>query len=222
MIRQPQLLFSWISIAIIFITCPSLCHGLYNTVPVPSTTTTVLSQKDDNIVVQRMTGHGKRPTNELSSPSFFSSSSSSSSQTLLLASLQDNSKEQGVQSSESMTMMISPASTSAARLLLDENNNKRISSTSTSQLDRLARQKVSEQMKLQDQRLDQCIESGKDWEQCFFYGTATAIAPTGGSRSIDISTFDSTSTSSVTVPKQDPSFKSGGSITTTKSKIPTW
>jgi hypothetical protein len=33
-------------------------------------------------------------------------------------------------------------------------------------------QQLAKQKAFQDRRLEQCQESGKDWEQCFFYGTA--------------------------------------------------
>jgi hypothetical protein len=33
-------------------------------------------------------------------------------------------------------------------------------------------QQLAKQQTMQDHRLEQCQESGKAWEQCFFYGTA--------------------------------------------------
>ena len=32
---------------------------------------------------------------------------------------------------------------------------------------------ILQQQNLQDDRLNQCVEKGKNWEQCFFYGTDT-------------------------------------------------
>ena len=50
-------------------------------------------------------------------------------------------------------------------------NTNPISSTSPTGL---ALQQLYKQRKLQDDRLEQCQSVGKDWEQCFFYGTPAA------------------------------------------------
>ena len=80
--------------------------------------------------------------------------------------------EQGVQSTAT-------SSFDAARLLLNPlPKNTKISSTSPTGL---ALQQLYKQRKLQDDRLEQCQSVGKDWEQCFFYGTASSSG--GGSSS---------------------------------------
>jgi hypothetical protein len=58
-------------------------------------------------------------------------------------------------------------SANAARLLLDTPT-----TPSTTAIQQLTKQK-----ELQDRRLEQCHESGKYWEQCFFYGTAPKPEP---------------------------------------------
>ena len=55
-------------------------------------------------------------------------------------------------------------SANAARLLLD-------GPTTASRPNPIALQQLAKQKALQDRRLEQCQEGGKDWEQCFFYGT---------------------------------------------------
>ena len=79
--------------------------------------------------------------------------------------------EQGVQSTTTTTTTSS--SFDAARLLLNPlpKNTNPISSTSPTGL---ALQQLYKQRKLQDDRLEQCQSVGKDWEQCFFYGTPAA------------------------------------------------
>ena len=79
--------------------------------------------------------------------------------------------EQGVQS---------PTTTSfdVARLLLNPQPIKPVSSTSPTGL---ALQQLYKERKLQDDRLQQCQTVGRDWEQCFFYGTGTSTTTTGSS-----------------------------------------
>jgi hypothetical protein len=68
-----------------------------------------------------------------------------------------------VGSEESILPQQLSQSANAARLLLDTPG----ATPSTTAIRQLTKQK-----ELQDRRLEQCHESGKYWEQCFYYGTA--------------------------------------------------
>jgi len=97
------------------------------------------------------------------------------------------------------------ASETAARFLLEDGY-----SNSSFQKRRGSSSDVIKQANMQDQRLRQCEESGKDWEQCFFYGTKTVN----------------------NAPQEDKSMNEQGRFATnsfpadtgsiSKSKIPTW
>lgn len=60
--------------------------------------------------------------------------------------------------------IVSSPSANAARLLLDTPSAKAPNGDA-------ALQELGKQIALQDRRLEQCQEGGKEWEQCFFYGT---------------------------------------------------
>jgi len=82
-------------------------------------------------------------------------------------------------------------STNAARFLIDPPS-KKLKEQREASL-----QIVRKQMEMQDDRLEQCQESGSEWEQCFFFGTT--------------SLQDSLPTQIYSEPS-----------TVSKSKIPTW
>jgi hypothetical protein len=106
-------------------------------------------------------------------------------------------------------------SASAARLLIDPIPSSRGSPE--------ARRQIAKQRALQDSRLEQCRESGIDWEQCFYYGTGVTgdpAAPLTLPSMYDLPSDRNT-------PKSNNNFNIGGSamikgIPTMKSKIPTW
>jgi hypothetical protein len=62
----------------------------------------------------------------------------------------------------SITDNFGPSSGTIVRLLMDDRSGRRPTPSA-----------VKKQAAMQDGRLPLCEESGKNWEQCFFYGTAT-------------------------------------------------
>jgi hypothetical protein len=108
-------------------------------------------------------------------------------------------------------------SASAARLLVDPTPSSRGSPE--------ARRQLAKQRALQDSRLEQCRESGIDWEQCFYYGTGGPGDPAAPLTLPSI--YDVPSSADRKNAKSNSNFNVGGSamakgVPRTKLKIPTW
>jgi hypothetical protein len=101
------------------------------------------------------------------------------------------------------------------RLLLDGRPKKGSTSSSSSR-------RVLRQFRMQDRRLEQCEESGKNWEQCFYYGaTTTGIEDRSSSSG---NAFRQQHGSTAVVVDDPAKMRTGTNINIMQSskKVPTW
>lgn len=102
---------------------------------------------------------------------------------------------------------VESTSANAARLLLNP------SPPASSMPSSMALQQLAKQRALQDDRLKQCQEIQKDWEQCFFYGTGGDKEEGETVRTYSMSPSPMRFELSTTKPNNNPN---------SKTKIPTW